>query len=158
MSIIRLLLALCVTAFSLPAAAVKVTVHNHGHYFVSFEVNIRHSGSFGVGQSRTMDNASGLIRLNWLPGFTGFTWCSDATIYIPPLFASDLNHYLVGVPLYIGKSDINITFAGDIFNPSMRLEGFDIVRLNGFDSNGDRTHTYFDLNRGYFAQRCIWRI
>ena len=152
MSITRLLLALCVATISLPAGAVNVTVHNQGHYFVSFEVNGRHSGNFGVGQSRTIDNASGTIRLNWLPGFT---WCSTTSIAVPNSNFTSLE----GIQLLVGQSDIDITFKGDIFSPEMLLSGFDKVRrITGYDSNGFPKYTYFDLNRPYSHQVCIWKI
>ncbi|MDO9105450.1 MAG: hypothetical protein Q7U57_10865 [Methylovulum sp.] len=152
MSIIRLLLALCVAAISLPAGAVKVTVHNQGHYFVSFEVNGRHSGNFGVGQSRTMENASGKIRLNWLPGFT---WCSNTAVYFP----NSNFTYLEGIELLVGQSDIYITFENDIFSPEMLLRGFDKVRrITGYDKDGFPKYIDIDLNRTYSQGVCTWKI
>lgn len=138
----RLLFALFVSAFSLPAGAVKVTVHNYGHYLVSFEVDGRHSGNFGVGQSRTMDNASGSITLNWLP--FGFHWCSSFFIY---------NGLLKPIPYTVGGSDIDITFSGDAFTQGLSLKGFDVFN----DPNLSRP---IDFNRTYrmSATDCSVRI
>ncbi|MDO9105452.1 MAG: hypothetical protein Q7U57_10875 [Methylovulum sp.] len=129
--------ALVLAALSLPANAVNVTVHNQAHYLVSFEVNGRHSGNFSIGQSRTMDNASGTIRINWL--VNGFIWCSTTEVSVQK------------VELQVGEQNVEIFFQGDVFTPHLRLRGFDIARYFGGSIN---------LNHDYGIHEpfgCDWR-
>jgi len=137
--------AFILAALTLPANAVNVTVHNQGHYLVSFEVNDRHSGNFGVGQSRTMENASGTIRINWLP--YGFSWCSTTEMTTPKIGKR--------WALQVGKNDVEIFFQGDIFAPHLRLNGFDPINYSD-----DRADWSINLNDDYQIRDyvfCEWR-
>lgn len=100
---IKSIAALALLALTVPATAGTVTVHNQAHYLVSFKVwgLGQDSGVFPIGQSRTMENISGTLELNWLPGFWWRQFENAAQI----------------------KADgtIEVTFFGDIFNPTVKI-------------------------------------
>lgn len=102
---IKSIAALALLALTVPATAMAgtVTVHNQAHYLVSFKVwgLGQDSGVFPIGQSRTMENISGTLELNWLPGFWWRQFENAAQI----------------------KADgtIEVTFFGDIFNPTVKI-------------------------------------
>jgi len=109
---IKSIAALALLALTVPATAGTVTVHNQAHYLVSFKVwglLDQDSGVFPIGQSRTMENISGTLELNWLPGFWWRQFENAAQI----------------------KADgaIDVTFFGDIFNPTAIING-NIFYLN----------------------------
>jgi len=106
MMTIKSIVALALLALTVPATAGKVIVHNQAHYLVSFTVRglvDQDSGVFPIGQSRTMENISGTLELNWLPGFWWRQFENAARI----------------------KADgtIEVTFLGDIFKPTAIING-----------------------------------
>ncbi|TAN66332.1 MAG: hypothetical protein EPN17_14050 [Methylobacter sp.] len=108
---IKSIFAVTLLTFTMTATAGTVTVHNQAHYLVGFKVwgLGQDSGVFPIGQSRTMENISGTLELNWLPGFGWRQFENAAQI----------------------KADgtMEVTFFGDIFNPTVKIND-QIFNLN----------------------------
>jgi len=129
---------LILAALALPTNAVNVTVHNQAHYSVRFEVNGRDSGFFDVGQSRTVENASGTIRLVWRPSrMLEITGCPATTVTVHGIEIGQGLFTDGKFELRVGNNNVDIVFHGDIINPVLRLNGFDPVDVLGFDLVND---------------------
>ncbi|TAN67452.1 MAG: hypothetical protein EPN17_11055 [Methylobacter sp.] len=135
--------ALVLAALSLPANAVNVTVHNQGHYWVSFEVNGRHSDALSIGQSRTMENASGTIRIF---SYAGYNSCVTTRVFTPEV---DMTW-----DLQVGKNDVEIFFQGNEFNPRLKLNGFDPVNYFSWSINLNDEYSF--APHGTYKKTCEW--
>lgn len=109
---IKSIWVLALLVFTLPTTAGTVTVHNQGHYLVAFQVSDQDSGVFPIGQSRTMENVSGTLKLQYRNIFAWRTYSS--------FYSASVRTFLDVKP----DGNIEVTFTGDIFNPRIKINNF----------------------------------